>query len=106
MASARIAIYVRGLQNCLSFKFSQLLALGVPVVGQSIINNKDILMNNDYFTQQYAFDSPEEIVREAVKLLADPDKLNKIGRSNASIFDTKFTPQAVVTDILNILHHG
>ena len=39
IAKARVAIYVRGLHDCLSFKFGQLLSLGMPIVGQRIRNN-------------------------------------------------------------------
>ena len=104
LAKSRIAIYVRGLHNCLSFKFSQLLLLGMPIVGQTVHNNEDNIMNNELFDEQFAFDDPKEIVQEAIKLLDDPEKQMALGESNANVFDTKFTPKAVVSDILRHLN--
>ncbi len=104
LAKSRIAIYVRGLHNCLSFKFGQLLLLGMPIVGQTIHNNKDNIMNNKYFNEQFAYDNPKAIVQEAIKLLDNPDKQMALGESNANVFDAKFTPKAVVSDILRHLN--
>jgi|WetSurMetagenome_2_1015567.scaffolds.fasta_scaffold30787_2 hypothetical protein len=100
LAKSRIAIYVRGLNNCLSFKFGQLLLLGMPIVGQTIHNNKDNIMTNDYFNEQFAYDDPKAIVRRIIELLENPSKQITLGQSNAKVFDTKFTPKAVVSDIL------
>ena len=100
LAKSRIAIYVRGLHDCLSFKFGHLLSLGLPIVGQTIHNNKDKIMDNRYFDNQFAFDDPKEIVQEVIKVLAKPEKLMTLGSSNAKVFDEKFTPKAVVSDIL------
>lgn len=100
LSKARVAIYVRGLHNCLSFKFGQLLLLGLPIVGQTIYNNRDNIMNTDYFNEQFAYDDPKAIVRGAIELLENPEKQITLGVSNANIFDTKFPPKAVVSDIL------
>jgi hypothetical protein len=104
LAKARVAIYVRGLHNCLSFKFGQLLLLGMPVVGQTIHNNKDNIMNTDYFNEQFAFDDPKAIVRGVIELLKNPDKQLTMGVSNANVFDTKFAPKVVASDILRHLN--
>ena len=106
IAKARVAIYVRGLHNCLSFKFGQLLSLGMPIVGQTIHNNKDNIMNTDYFDEQFAYDDPKAIVRGAIGLLKNPEKQVALSVSNASVFDIKFAPKAVVADILTHLLRG
>lgn len=103
ISRSRIAIYVRGVHNCLSFKFGQLLSLGMPIVGQTIPNNKSMLYNNKYFHDQFAFDNPKEIIQNAINLLDRPDKLIKLGESNAKVFDIKFTPKAVIYDLLKHL---
>lgn len=97
---SRVSIYVRGLHNCLSFKFGQLLLLGNPIIGQKVYNNKDNIMYNKYFNEQFAFDDPKEIVREVVKLLENKDKQKMFAESNKNIFDTRFSPEAVVSNIL------
>ncbi len=103
MAGARIGIYVRGLYDCISFKLPQFLALGLPIVGQPIPNNRRVLYDNEFFDEQFAFDDPVDIVREAVRRLREPERLARLGESNARAFDRKFTPEAAVSEILTRL---
>ncbi len=100
LARSKTAIYVRGLHNCLSFKFGQLLSLGMPIVGQTIKNNRDNIMNNKYFDEQFAYNNPKEIAQEIAKLLINPVKQKELSISNANIFDAKFSPRVIVSDIL------
>jgi len=107
LASSRLAVYVRGLYDCVSFKLPQYLALGLPVVGQTIANNQEMLYENPYFREQFAYNDPERIVREAMELLARPERLRMLARSNARVFDSTFTPRAAVADILStVLGHA
>ncbi|MDP8265838.1 MAG: hypothetical protein P9M07_02695 [Candidatus Aceula meridiana] len=105
LTSAKVGIYVRGVHNCFSFKFSQLLYLGMPIVGQTILNNKEAIMKYPYFDEQFAYDSPKEIVKRAVELLNDPERLKKLGESNARVFDEHFTPKRVTYDIIKIIEN-
>lgn len=100
LARAKVAIYVRGLHNCLSFKLGQFLALGKPIVGQKIINNEKLLYTNNCFKEQFAFDEPKELVAGAVDLLGRPEKLESLSAQNAKTFDTHFTPTAVTAEML------
>ena len=100
LARSKTAIYVRGLHNCLSFKFGQLLSLGMPIVGQTIKNNRDNIMSNKYFNEQFAYNNPKEIAQEIAKLLINPVKQKELSISNANIFDAKFSPRVIVSDIL------
>lgn len=101
LATSRVAIYVRGVHNCISFKFGELLALGKPIVGQTINNNSENIMDNPYFRDQFAFDEPKAIVEEMVKLIKDPERQKMLGESNAKVFDNKFSPQVTVENILS-----
>lgn len=101
ISRAKIAIYVRGVYGCVSFKLGQLLCMGMPIIGQSIVNNKNMLYENAFFHEQFAFDDPEEIVYQASKMLNKPDRLTEIGLANALTFDTKFAPEKITFDILN-----
>jgi len=103
LSRAKVAIYVRGLHNCLSFKLGQLLALGMPIIGQTITNNQDLLYKNEHFPSQFAFDNPKEIVENVIQLLSKPEKLKTLRESNANVFDTKFTPQAITAGVLEHL---
>jgi glycosyltransferase involved in cell wall biosynthesis len=103
IASSRIALYTRGVHDCLSFKFGQLLAMGMPMVGQSILNNRDELMANPYFDTQFAYENPWEIVDRVEQLLDTPEELGRIGDSNAAVFDFKYTPEKVVRELLAFL---
>jgi hypothetical protein len=104
ISRSRLSIYVRGVDDCISFKFGELLSLGMPIVGQTIFNNKENIMNNPYFQDQFAFDDPIKIVQETLKLLNNPDKLMSLGASNANTFDSKFTPEAVVSNLMQYLN--
>lgn len=100
LSRAKLAIYVRGLHDCISFKFGELLALGKPIVGQTIVNNTDIIYSNPHFDEQFAYEAPKEIVAKAAELLAQPEKLAMLSKSNAEVFDSKFVPEAAVSEII------
>jgi hypothetical protein len=103
IAEARLGIYVRGSHDCLSFKFGQLLAMGMPIIGQTIANNRRILYDNPYFHDQFQFDSPKHLVRAALRILKEPETLRKWSSSNSTTFDTKFTPESVTSDMLKLV---
>jgi hypothetical protein len=103
LSKARVAIYVRGLHDCLSFKIGQYLALGMPIVGQTISNNRKALYCHESFSEQFAFDRPTEIVNKVVQLLREPSRLKALGESNSRVFDARLSPQATAGDILECL---
>lgn len=104
IASSQVALYTRGIHDCLSFKLGQLLAMGMPMVGQPLHNNRENLMANPYFDVQFAYESPREIVDRVEQVLASPNDLELIGDSNATVFDRNYTPEKVVGDLLNCLY--
>lgn len=109
LASSRVAIYVRGLWECISFKFGQYLALGLPIVGQTILNNRESLVSLPYFDEQFAFDDPRDIVLQAAAMLRHSDKRSLLGESNAYVFDRMLSPESVVAnalDCLGVRRHG
>jgi hypothetical protein len=101
LARAKVAVYLRGLHDCLSFKLGQLLALGRPIVGQRILNNRGHIMSHARFDEQFAFEEPEAIVARATELLAEPAKRAELAEANRRTFDAAFTPKAVVAEVLN-----
>lgn len=103
VANSKIAIYVRGVGDCVSFKFSQQLCMGMPVIGQKIINNAENMYQSRYFSDQFAFEDPAEILREVLRILRDPARLAALGASNAAVFDTEYTPDVVASSILGYL---
>lgn len=103
LSRARIAIYVRGMHDCLSFKFGQIMALGMPVVGQSLYNNSENLYQYPYFKEQFAYDEPGLIIQKAEELLQNPEKLSLLAKTNAHTFDSAFTPEAITARILEQL---
>ena len=80
-----------------------MLLLGKPIIGQRLLNNAENLLKNPYFSEQFAFDDPESIVQEIVKLIRDPERQRILGESNARIFDSELSPKATVSEILNNL---
>lgn len=106
LAGARLAIYVRGLLECISLKLGEYLALGVPVIGQRIANNRERLAVLPHFDEQFAYDEPADIAREAAALLKQDDRLRTLGESNARVFDEVLAPEAVVGEVLGVIGWG
>ena len=103
VARSRLAVYVRGLWHCVSFKFGEYLALGMPVVGQSLANNVDGLADLPHFDEQFAFDEPREIALQAGALLRQRERRTALAESNARVFDTVLSPETVTADALDVL---
>ena len=103
LAQARLAIYVRGLLDCISFKFGEYLCLGVPVVGQTVANNREKLAGLPHVDEQFAFDKPRDIVLQAATLLREGDTRRALGASNARAFDAMLSPGPVTADVLETL---
>jgi hypothetical protein len=103
VSRSRVGIYVRGLHDCLSFKFGQLLAMGMPIAGQTIRVNTDGIMDSSHFDIQFAYDEPEQIADRVAELLSRPEELAMLGESNARVFDARFAPRATVDNMLGLL---
>jgi hypothetical protein len=103
LARSKVAIYVRGPHDGISSKLGQLLAMGKPIIGQSISNNKELYYQNPYFKEQFAYDDPEEIVRNVNELLKSPKNTALYAKANANTFDTKFSPEITTLKIIEKL---
>jgi hypothetical protein len=103
LARSKVAIYVRGPHDGISSKLGQLLAMGKPIIGQSISNNKELYYQNPYFKEQFAYDDPEEIVRNVNELLKSPKNTALYAKANANTFDTKFSPEITTSKIIEKL---
>lgn len=103
LAKSRVAIYVRGMLDCISFKFSQYLAIGLPIIGQPLRNNQENIMQFENFDHQFVYEEPRQIVDRVVELINQPESLTKLGKSNAKVFDEHLKPHIVVDEILRHL---
>jgi hypothetical protein len=103
MGRSRVGIYVRGTKGCLSFKFGELMALGSPVVGETILNNREYLYSLDYFDEQFAYDEPEQIVEQVIRLLENPARIEELRRANTATFLNHLSPRPAVAVILDRL---
>lgn len=103
MSRTRVGIYVRGSFGCLSFKFGELMALGSPVVGETILNNTDYLYDFPYFDEQFAYDEPEALVERVYYLLNNPERIEELRRANTETFEQHLTPRAIVAGIVDQL---
>ena len=100
LARSKVAIYVRGPHDGISSKLGQLLALGKPIIGQTITNNKELYYQNPFFNEQFAYDDPEEIARHVNELLHHPERAALFAKANADTFDTKFSPEIAVSAMI------
>lgn len=103
LARSKVTIYVRGPHNGISSKLGQLLALGKPIIGQSIYNNKEVYYQNQFFDQQFAYDEPEDIANHVRELLQQPEKAATFGNANANTFDKEFLPGITVSRLIEKL---
>ena len=102
-ARSKVGIYVRGVHQCLSFKLGALLEMGLPIIGQCIVNNEEFFYNQPLFDQQFAYEEPDDMVKNLKKLLADPHRLSEWSASNSSFFDTKLAPNFLVNSVLETI---
>lgn len=104
LARSRVNIYVRGLFDCFSFKLGELLAMGKPMVGQTIHNQREKLYQVPHLSSQFAHHDPEAIVEAALNLLNSEDQRQYLSSANADYFDRQLDPRitlnAMLTDIL------
>ena len=105
LARSKVVIYVRGPHDGISSKLGQLLALGKPIIGQTIHNNKELYYQNQFFNEQFAYDEPEEIAKHVYELLQHPEKAESFAKANANTFDTKFSPEITVSNIIEKIYN-
>ena len=103
LARAKVAIYIRGPHDCLSSKFAQYLALGKPIIGQSLANDTENLNQYPYFKEQFAFDDEQSLVAEVERLLHDDKRMQLYSASNAVVFDNKLTPDYAASIIMQAI---
>jgi glycosyltransferase involved in cell wall biosynthesis len=77
-----------------------MMALGMPIVGQSLYNNSENMYQYPYFKEQFAYNDPALIIQKTVELLNNPEKLSQLAEANAHTFDTNFTPESITARIL------
>ncbi len=100
LARSKIGVYIRGTFDGLSFKFGQYFALGKPIVGESLLNNRKNMYAYDSFPEQFKYDEPKAIADRICELIADPVKLQHLRETNTATFEKQFTPEAVVRQII------
>lgn len=102
VGQARLAVYIRGVHNCLSFKLGQYLAFGLPVVGQPLFNNLGV----DEVAQGGAFDhlcheTPAEIADAVGALLGNRAALEIAANASATFYDNHGAPTPTMRRILS-----
>lgn len=104
-AQSKVAIYVRGLHDCLSFKLGQYLALGMPIAGQEIILDNRFAKSIPNYNKQFNCKTPDEIV-DAVKSLinAPADLRENLGQQNYEYFHNNVSPIKTAEYIVSTLN--
>jgi hypothetical protein len=101
LASARVGVYVWGAHECLSFKLCEQLALGLPVIGQPIPQDRANLAGLDGIDRQFRYEDPATLVEAVAEALQDPKWLESTARSNAALFDRLLAPEVCVGRLLD-----
>jgi hypothetical protein len=105
-ARSRVGVYVRGNHDCLAFKFGELMAMGKPIVGETLMNNRENMYAYDRFDEQFAFDDPQELVERVIYLLEHPAELHELREINTATFENHFAPNPLVKNILDQIGIG
>lgn len=100
LASSRVGVYVVGTHNCLSFKFCEMMALGLPIVGQPIVHDSVHFSSLPGLAEQFQYGDPDELVKAVEDTLATPDVYKKTAESNRQLFDEHLTPAHAAERIL------
>ncbi len=95
LAGSKIGLYVRGTFDAISYKFGQLYALGKPIVGQSVINNRDNLYQLEGVPEQFRYDDAQELVERIVELIHNPQEMDRLSEINKRVFDDHLSPPAI-----------
>lgn len=100
LARSKIGLYTRGTYGAVSFKFGQYFALGKPVVGEPLLNNRQQMYTYDLFAEQFNFTEPNEIAERIAELIANPRELQQLQDANTATFENHFTPKGVAKQIV------
>ncbi len=99
LARSKVGLYTRGTFGAISFKFGQYFALGKPILGEPLINNRQNLYAYTRFNEQFRYTDPIELADQISELVTDPVKLKEFGDTNIETFENHFTPDAVLNKI-------
>src|SRR5262249_53089247 len=103
-ATSKIAVYVRGLHDCLSFKLGQYLALGMPVAGQTILLDNRFVRCMPQFETQFSGTTPDEIVHSVKAALDAPvETRSAMGLANLEYFRDHVSPLAAARFVAETL---
>ena len=103
LARSKVVIYTQGMEGCISSKFSLAMALGIPVAGEPLLNNPELMTVYPHLTEQFGFNDPDELVDQALKLTTHPQQAQQLGHLNAALFDNDLAPRPAAEYILRTL---
>lgn len=103
LSNSRLGIYVWGAHQCLSFKLFEQLAIGLPVIGQSIPQDRANLAGLKGFDEQFLHDEPAALVEAAAVAVNDESWLAARAESNAAVFDEFLAPEVVAGNMIDVV---
>jgi hypothetical protein len=106
LARSRVAIHLHGSLGSLSFRFGEEMSIGKPLVGVTLLNNKENLYEFDRFDEQFAYDDPYDMVERINYLLEHPDKREELRKANIETFERHLVPKSVAVEILTVIQNG
>ena len=106
IARSRIVIYTRGMHECISSRFLLYMSLGIPMVGEKIINNTEYYYSSSHLNEQLVFDNVEQIVATAAQLASDESKCEYLAKKNAEFFDQFLSPKCAGKYMLNYIGYS
>jgi hypothetical protein len=99
LATARVGVYVRGIDENPSFKLAQYMQLGLPVVGERIIHQTDQQWFFDTQHDALGIDDPKEIVQAVERVAGDPALVRRLSEQSARVFRDHLSPEALARQL-------
>jgi hypothetical protein len=100
LARSRVVVYTRGMDGCISSKFSLSMAVGNAVIGEPLMNNPALMERNPHLAEQLAWLDPDDIAEHAIDLARHPERAQEFGAMNAAMFDRQIAPRAAAQYVL------
>ena len=104
MAESKVNVYVRGVHDCISFKFPQIMAMGGVAIGQKIHTDGAHINKIPRKDDLFSFESIGEIVKSVAKVLNNEELISSVETENSNYYEDNLSTIATAQNMLNLLN--
>jgi hypothetical protein len=100
LAATSVAVYLRGVHDCFSFKLCQYLALGLPMVGQPLIHDLGVDATEVGALRLLRHETADDIAEAVDTLLDDPTERLSLESESRNFYRNHVSPEETMRRIL------